>query len=307
MKYNLILLGLILFGRWTYAAGGNEEHTEKIISDILTTKEGILADPGDMLSDSFVFLTFWDFDGTIIEGDCSEGMMDDDTLIYKGIAQVAIEAGYSKIYPPQGGTDKFFKDYYEMNDIGGWLGLPFLPQMLRGTLVSDIHTLSEKHFDTVLSRYYFESSIQIMKAMEDNKVECHIISASPDVFVDAAAPTLGLPVERFNGIKLVIENERLTERLVYPITWSDGKTGILISIVEETKQRHPGKQVFVLGAFGNSYGTDGPFMRYVATQKLPEGKPLAIMINGGEPPEAYRGLFTQVQQSETVGAAKSDK
>ena len=29
--------------------------------------------------------------------------MDDDTLIYKGIAQLAIEAGYSKIYPSHGG------------------------------------------------------------------------------------------------------------------------------------------------------------------------------------------------------------
>lgn len=305
MKRNVILLCLLLFGVWTYAAGGDEAHTAKIISEILTTKQNILANAGDKSADSFVFLAFWDFDGTIIKGDCSEGMTDGDTLIYKGLAQIAIEAGYSKIYPPQGGTERFFKDYlYMSKNIGNWLALPFLPQMLRGTLVSDIYTLSKNHFDMVLSKYYFKSTIQIMKALEDNKIECYIMSGSPDIFVDAAASTLGLPVERFNGIKLQIENGHLTEKLVYPVTWGEGKPEKLLSIVKETKRRNPGKQVIVLAAFGNSYGTDGPFMKYVATQKLSAGKPVAVMINGGVVPEAYRGLFTQVKQSKIVGTTK---
>lgn len=310
MKRKVFSLFLSLFVGWisfAYSARGEEAHTEKIISEILGTKQSILASAGDTSSQQFVFLAFWDFDGTILKGDISEGMKDGDRQIYKGLAQLAIESGYSEIYPPQGGVDEFWKDYRHMDDdIGKWLSYPFIPQMLRGAQVSDIRTLSGKHFERVLSNYYFESSIRILKALEESKVESHIISASADVFVDAAAPTLGLPLERFNGIELEIENGRLTEKLVYPVTWSDGKTKKLISIVEETKRRYRGKRIVVLAAFGNSYSTDGSFMKYVATKTLPTGKPLALMINGGNAPVAYRGLFHQVQQSKIVSTMRSE-
>ena len=308
MKPKVFSLFLALFVGWVffpYSARAEEPHAEKIISEILSTKQSILANAGETSSQQFVFLAFWDFDGTILKGDCSEGMKDGDRQIYKGLAQLAIESGYSEIYPPKGGVDRFWKDYRHMDhNIGRWLAYPFLPQMLRGAKVSDIRTLSSKHFETVLSNYYFESSIRILKALEERKVESHIISASADVFMDAAAPTLGLPLERFNGIELKIENGRLTETLVYPVTWSHGKTRKLISIVEEAKRRDPGKHIVVLAAFGNSYSTDGPFMKYVSTRNLPKGKPLALMINGGRAPVAYQGFFNQVQQFNIVSTTE---
>jgi phosphoserine phosphatase len=280
-----------------------ETHAQAIIPKILETRQVILAHAGASSSNEFVFLAFWDFDGTILQGDCSEGLKSDGKWLYKGLAQLAIESGYSEIYPPVGGVERFWKDYRHMEeDIGKWLAYPFIPQMLRGAPLSDIHALSTEHFSHVLRNYYFRSSILMLKALEDAEIQCHIMSASADVFVDAAAPTLGLKVGRFHGIELRTRDGRLTEELVYPVTWSDGKTEKLISIVEETARRHPGKQVIVLAAFGNSYGTDGPFMKYVATQTLPAGKPIAVMINGGKPPPSYRGLFLQVQQNELRSA-----
>jgi len=273
----------------------------------MNTRQAILANAGESSSNKFVFLAFWDFDGTILKGDCSEGMKSDGKWLYKGLAQLAIESGYSEIYPPKGGVERFWKDYRHMeHNIGKWLALPFIPQMLRGTQLSDIYKLSGKHFYNVLSNYYFSSSIRMLKALEDGGVKCHIISASADVFVDTAAPTLGLNTERFHGIGSRIRDGRLTEELVYPVTWSVGKTEKLISIIEETARRHPNKQVIVLAAFGNSYGTDGPFMKYVATQTLPAGKPVAVMINGGDTPTAYRELFIQVQQSEIQSASTAE-
>lgn len=284
-----------------YSVSGEETHADKIITEIVNTKKNIIDSAVGKSSDQFVFLCFWDFDGTILKGDCTEGLEENGSQIYKGLAQVTIEKNQSKIYKTPSQVDSFLNDYHRLEDIGKWLAYPFAPQMLRGADVKDIRKLSGNHFEKILSKYYFKSSIKIMKALEDQDIECHIMSASAEVFVKGAAPTLGLPLKRFNGIELKIENDILTEKLIYPVTWSDGKTKKLISIVEAIKCRHTGKQVFILAAFGNSYGTDGPFMKYVATQPLPKGKPVAVMINGGnKTPDEYQGLFMQVEQALTV-------
>jgi len=301
LKYRIIICLLITVG--VFLVGPNtqaeEIHAEAIIPKIVNTRQAILANAGESSSNKFVFLAFWDFDGTILQGDCSEGLKSDGKWLYKGLAQLAIESGYSEIYLPEGGVERFWKDYRHMeHDIGKWLAYPFIPQMLRGTQLIDIQKLSREHFSHVLSNYYFRSSILMLNALEDAGIQCHIMSASADVFVDAAAPTLGLNTERFHGIEVRIRDGLLTDELVYPVTWSDGKTEKLISIVEETARRNPGNQVIVLAAFGNSYGTDGPFMKYVATQTLPTGKPVAVMINGGNLHPSYRELFIQVQQYE---------
>ena len=38
-------------------------------------------------------VVLWDFDGTILKGDCSEGLKEGDKTIYPGLAQFAIEHG----------------------------------------------------------------------------------------------------------------------------------------------------------------------------------------------------------------------
>lgn len=300
MKYRIIICFLIILSMFLLCplTRAEETHAEAIISEIINTRQAILT-KARKSSNEFIFLAFWDFDGTILKGDCSEGMKRNGQWVYKGLAQLAIEAGHSEIYPPKGGADRFWKDYFYLGDnIGWWLALPFIPQMLRGARLSAVHQLSEEYFKKVLCNYYFSSSLRMLKALEDNGINCYIISASADVFVEAAASTLGLNPERFHGIEVRIKEGRLTEEIIYPVTWATGKKEKLISIVKEIGRQHPKKQVIVLVAFGNSYRTDGPFLKYVATQSLPAGKPVAVMINGGEAPPAYQGLFIQVKQSE---------
>lgn len=282
-------------------AMAKEEHSDIVISKIINTKQAILKNAKDPSSSKFIFLAFWDFDGTILKGDCSEGLESNGVSSYKGLAEMAINSGYSSVYPAKGGAQKFWKDYrYMEQGIGKWLAYPFIPQMLYGTKQRDIHNLSAKYFKNTLKDYYFNSSIQMLKSLEDGGIECYVISASADVFLDAAAPTLGLDASRFHGIEVGIKDGRLTKELVYPVTYSDGKREKLISIVKEIAQQNPDKQVVVLAAFGNSYGTDGSFMKYVATQTLPTGQPVAVMINGGDTPTQYRNLFIKVDQSEIM-------
>ncbi len=77
-----------------------ESHAPTIVANILHTKRAIENHIEKHLSDTShqaVFVSFWDFDGTILKGDCSEGL-EEETLIYKGLVQVCIEKGYSQYY-----------------------------------------------------------------------------------------------------------------------------------------------------------------------------------------------------------------
>lgn len=81
------------------------------------------------------------------------------------------------------------------------VSISILSQMLRGAKQSDIYELSSQYFKTILYDYYFSSSLHMLKTFEDNNMQCHIISASSDIFLDASVPTFELEKERFNGIE----------------------------------------------------------------------------------------------------------
>ena len=64
------------------------------------------------------------------------------------------------------------------------------------------------------------------------------------------------------------------------------------------------RHAVAVAAFGNSYWTDGPFLRYVVTQPLPGGaKGTAVMVNGSGDDAGYRGFFRCVTQDEICGKA----
>ena len=141
----------------------------------------------------------------------------------------------------------------------------------------------------------------MMRALEKAGVENYIISASPELFVRAAAQSLRLPAERFRGIRVHVACGRITTRIEYPVPDGEGKVDNLRDIV---LARPHGVAV---AAFGNSYSTDGAFLRYVATQpSLPGGaKGTAVMINGRKPVDGYVEHFIRVSQDETMGDAAS--
>jgi phosphoserine phosphatase len=185
--------------------------------------------------------------------------------------------------------------------IGHWLAYPFIPQMLRGAKADDVLQLSQAHFATTLSNYLMASSVKIIRALEQGGVECHVISASADLFVKGAAQSLRLPAEHIHGIEVRARDSRLTEELVYPVTWNVGKREKLRQITAALERESPGRKVFVLAGFGDSYNTDGPFLKYIATQSLPAGKPIAVFYTeGAAPPPEYAGLFYQARHTATI-------
>ena len=58
-----------------------------------------------------------------------------------------------------------------------------------------------------------------------------------------------------------------------------------------------------VAGFGNSYHTDGPFLRYIATQpSLPGGiRATSVMINGGKARPGYTEHFKTIDEKDVIG------
>jgi hypothetical protein len=72
------------------------------------------------------------------------------------------------------------------------------------------------------------------------------------------------------------------------------------AVVAQMEREVAGRRVFILAGFGDSYTTDGPFLKFIATQSLPAGKPIAVFYDSKKEPDEYRGLFYQARHSRTI-------
>jgi hypothetical protein len=91
------------------------------------------------------------------------------------------------------------------------------------------------------------------------------------------------------------------------ITWNIGKLEKIRAVVVQRELESPGRKVFVMAGFGDSYNTDGPFLKFIATQKLPAGKPIAVFYDSNKEPDEYRNLFYQAKHSHIVSAPRKGR
>ena len=268
-----------------------ERHADGAVAEILANVARLKA-----ANPSAVPMAFWDFDGTIIKGDVSEGLEEGGVVRFKGLIEETVLAGFSTVYRgPEGWARYRDRDYPRMNEIGRWLAWPYNAQIYVGASATRMDAFCGRKFVEVYRRWYFQSSVRMLQALEKAGVENYIVSASPEIFVRNAAATLGLPPGRCRGIRVAIDGDRLTTKVIHPIPAGEGK----VENVRELVLARP-NGVAVAG-FGNSYSTDGAFLRYIVTQHLPGGaKGFAMMINGGAERPGFEGLFRLVQQDETV-------
>lgn len=242
-------------------------------------------------------MAFWDFDGTIIKGDLGNGFHDIDGKGYRGMTEASILAGLTTVYKGAAGYRQWIADYERMAKIGAWLSQAFNVQMYAGAQAKDMETFCEKRIlEDDISGWYFASSMAIWRASEKIGIENYIVSANIEPMLRGVARSLGVPRERVRASRTEIVGGRVTTKIVYPIPYGPGK----VEAVRELVLARPhGRAV---AGFGNSYRTDGDFLRYIGIQKLPgDARPLAVMINGGAEPKDFRGLFKLVNQKEVCG------
>ena len=275
-------------------AAAAERHAEPIVKQILENVRRIkAADP------AAVPMAFWDFDGTIIKGDVSEGLVEKGEQRFKGLIQRTIEEGYSTVYG-RGEWKRYREvDYPRLNEMGRWISWPFNAQIYAGTRVDDLDAFCVREYDLVYRKWYFASSIAMLHALEKAGVENYVVSASPELFVANAAATLPLPRERLRGIRVHLSAGYVTTQILYPLPMGEGK----VELVRELVLARP--HGVAVAAFGNSYSTDGAFLRYVAKQpSLPGGaKGTAVMVNGGKVVPGYTEHFICVDQDNVLGSS----
>jgi phosphoserine phosphatase len=279
-----------------------EPHADKVLGDILAARDAIRAiSPSPPL-----FVTFWDFDGTILLGDCSLGHRENGAQLYRGLAEEAITRGFSARY----GKDEyraFAKKYLGMDSRGSHgEAAVYIARVFSGAKAAELLDLSREHF-SIMSRFYFSSSMRIIRKLRAEGIGIYVLSASPEFFVDGAAATTGIPEEMIFGIRTAGKDGRVTEKVLEPVTYGAGKTKMLLEILARLRKENPGREVYVLAGFGNSYHTDGEFLKWIARQRLPAARPVAVMINGGKVPARFANTFTTVRQSKTEGGASPSR
>lgn len=276
----------------------SESHVENIVADILSARAAALKSAA--CRQGCIFLTAWDFDGTILKGDATEGLVENGKTIYPGLQQIAIEAGHARGYRPNEFA-KFWADYERMDrEQGHTAAYTYLPKVFAGSPAAALSELARRQYSVALRPFYFRSSLKMFGQLQQAGIEPYIISAAPHVFVQEAANTFKVERDQIFGIEVEVQNGLLTDKIVEPVTYAQGKTQRLQRIVESVAAREK-KPVSVLAAFGNSYHTDGDFLRWTLQQSLPAGKPQAIMINGGKDAGEFAGLFREVQQEQVGG------
>ena len=295
IKLRSVILLLVAVGLGVECARAGEPHVATVVAAVRESVAKLkAADP------QVVPMAFWDFDGTIIKGDVGLGYRDESGRGYRGLMEATMIAGLSSVYRGVEGHRRWLEDYRHFSEIGPWLSQGFDVQMYAGTPATVLADFCEKTIrDEGIDKWYFASSMAIWKALAEMGVENYVVSANVEPLVRGVAASLGIPRDRVRATQTAVVGGVITTRVLYPIPFGEGKVDAVRELVGARA-----RGVAVAG-FGNSYRTDGAFLRYIVSQRnLPGGaKPLAMMINGGPTPTPYAGLFVLVDQAETVASA----
>ena len=250
-------------------------HPEGLLRKIKATSRSLLA-----RYPRARFLVFWDLDGTLLHGDCSEGLSIRGRVVYPGLVQLGIERGFSSAYRGRGAFERAMTDYAFLKErVGPWIAYPFLAQIFAGASAKELGALSRGHFEGVLSGHFYPGAKRLFDGLSALGVEQHVLSASPEIFVRGAASCLGVPAGRLHGIRLRAPRGKLARELAYPVTYAEGKVAKLSLIVKASTTESRGRPVFVLGAFGDSPDNDGPLLAHVSGLALPSGTTVAALVN----------------------------
>jgi HAD superfamily phosphoserine phosphatase-like hydrolase len=227
-------------------------------------------------------VAFWDFDGTLFEGDCSEGFTRAGHGRIAGLVECAIAEGWSQAYPAAGGFARCWEAYQTtMRETGTAAAYLQLVRVFAGAPEGALRELAEREFASRLRPWFFAGALELWAELEAGGVSCMVISASADFFIKGAAGVLGVPADRLHGVRLAAGADGiLTPDAVEPVTIGTGKAALLQDLLSAPVPR--GKR-YAVAAFGNDFFTDGPMLEAAASSILPVGAPVAALVNARAP------------------------
>jgi len=256
---------------------------------VLMTSAISYAQPGKTVP-----LAIFDFDGTIIDGDCCLGLIRDGQKIYDGMIAAWIISGACEKYKGEEDAKRFLDRCVE-KERSGHMREACLDETIifAGADANDFQAFCRKRFET-LKKYCFVESVRKIHELQAAGVEVHVISASAESVVRAAAGSLGIPEENIHGVRLAIKDGKLTNEIIEPVTYREGK---ILAMRQIEKERN-GKALY---GFGNSYVSDGPFLLEIVKQG---GK--SVMINGGMSCSGMSEHFQCITLTETFASRQKD-
>lgn len=233
-------------------------------------------------------VAFWDFDGTLFDGDCCEGHPGGGPDAFPGLVESAIAAGHSPAWPAAGGFAPCWHEYCRLMETGGKMAAyPFFVRVFAGARADGLTGLARRRFCGDLRERFFPEALAWWRQLEAAGVRCLVISASADFFVKGAAEVLGVAADRLHGIRLQpAADGRLSGELQPPLTQEEGKVERLRELLAEMAAAEPGREFLPVAAVGNHAVSDGPMLDAVAATVLPAGRPVSVLVNAGDPPPA---------------------
>ncbi len=282
----------------SFAGAGTMTPTARSITqEVLAIARQVQASQPDVTP-----VAVWDFDGTLLRGDCSEGYRPTSEAGYAGLAEIAIYRKLSERYHP-GQMQHCWQEYRMVAARHGKAAAhSFLVQAFAGAKESELLALSREHFEQTLGRWLFSDGVQTLRSLESNGVRCVVISASADFFVKGAAAVLPLAECRIHGIRLGRRDDgRLSHDVVAPVTSGEGKVGRMWEVMKEMAAEEPGRSFLPVLAIGDSLETDGAMLEAVARNPLPVGTPLSLIVNGGGSAASRGHRFREISFQTTLG------
>jgi phosphoserine phosphatase len=168
----------------------------------------------------------FDADGTLWEGDIGEAVLQE--LIREG----------SLLDPPA----RPWEEYERRVRRDPADGFAFAGRVMRGLSVTQVLEVSKRVFVECFASAIFPAVQGWLQHLTARGWEVYVVSASNRWSVEIGAASLGVPSERVIGLSVVVEDGRLTDRVVEPVPTLEGKPTLL--------RKAAGRDADV--AFGNS-------------------------------------------------------
>ena len=187
----------------------------------------------------------------------------DGTLWFSDVGRDFYDFQIKHDYFPQG-TSYTWEDYNAIEAKGLEHGLTWLGRILAG---EDLENLRQKVtlFNKEYPPNYVNEQKELIKFLKEQGVRVMIVTASISWTIEAAALEFDIPPEDIVGIRTKLDDNVITDKVHYPISWAEGKVDALLEATG-------GKKPFL--ASGNT--TSDMFMVDMATD-------LKLVIHGSKP------------------------
>ncbi len=195
-----------------------------------------------------------DLSGQVAVFDADETLWSHD--VGEGFFQWLIQHNHLQVKTPDAG---FFQHYLNLCAKDKRIGYPYAAQAMAGLSEDRVRTLAAEYFDTFKHNIY-PAQQKLIRQLQDAGATVWIVSASNQWIVEAAAPHFNVPLDKVVGIRVAVEKGQVTERIVAPVTYREGKVAAI--------QKYIGQQPVLVA--GDSM-TDYEMLQYA--------KRVALVIN----------------------------